>query len=194
VGPHEQADAAFVVGARLGDVAVLARVAPPRVLVRVRVAALLPRVRRLYRARLYLRARGRCSARSQGCACGMHTHAPRHQVQHSHVRCVARRQAQGLCAHTGARRPKAHDEAGGAPVALQMCTTTAILGRRHDTRVQTSRGWLVPATRSRLGKGWASGRPRAISPSMLTGANPRRQADLTLNENMRKLSVCVKSS
>ncbi len=29
---------------------------------------------------------------------------------------------------------------------------------------------------------------------MLTGANPRRRADLTLNENMRKLSVCVKSS
>ena len=44
---HQQADAALVVGAGLRDVAVSARVAPPRILVRVRVAAVLPGVRRL---------------------------------------------------------------------------------------------------------------------------------------------------
>ncbi len=53
---HEQADSALVVRAGLGDVAVLAWVAPPRVLMRVRIAALLPRVGRLYWAWLDLRA------------------------------------------------------------------------------------------------------------------------------------------
>ena len=55
-GAHQQADAALVVRAGLGDVAVPPRVAPPRVLVRVRIAAVLPRVRRLDGAGLDLRA------------------------------------------------------------------------------------------------------------------------------------------
>lgn len=44
-GPHQKADTTLVVRAGLRDVAVLARVASPRVLMWVRVAALLPWVR-----------------------------------------------------------------------------------------------------------------------------------------------------
>jgi hypothetical protein len=52
--PHQQADAALVVGAGLRDVAVPARVAPPRIFMWMCVAAVLPGVRRLDGARLDL--------------------------------------------------------------------------------------------------------------------------------------------